>query len=211
MKHRRSTVVLKTALAIAVTAACAKPAIRNPDPHHDLIVLLPDPGSGTVGRATVTSSGRTVDLDAARDSTLVARKHSPTPVVTMAEGDVRRLFAIALAALPPPPEAFTLFFRFDSEELTDDSRKLVRKVLRSVKDRPFPDVAVLGHTDTTGTRQLNSQLGLKRANMVRALLIESGLSPSSIVVTSHGERELLVQTRDGVFEPRNRRVEILVR
>jgi len=30
-------------------------------------------------------------------------------------------------------------------------------------------------------------------------------------VSSHGERNLLIKTRDGVSEPRNRRVEVSVR
>jgi outer membrane protein OmpA-like peptidoglycan-associated protein len=202
---------LLAALAAGMMTACAKPAIPDPGPRQDLIVLLPDAGSGTVGRATVSNSKGRVDLDTARESTRVAPNESPIPVAAMSDGDVRRMFGTALAALPPPPQAFTLFFRFDSEELTDESRRVVQDVLRSVRRRPFPDVVVLGHTDTTGTRPRNLELGLKRASKVRALLIKTGLEPSSIDVVSHGERELLVQTADEVFEPRNRRVEILVR
>jgi outer membrane protein OmpA-like peptidoglycan-associated protein len=211
MKTRRAIGVLTAALAVGVISACAKPALPDPGPHQDLIVLLPDDGSGTAGRATVSNAKGHVDLAEAGDSTRVAPNKSPMPVASMSDADVRRMFGKALAALPPPPQAFTLFFRFDSEELTDESRKTVRNVLRSVKQHPFPDVVVLGHTDTTGTRGRNLELGLKRASMVRALLVETGLDDATIEVVSHGERELLVQTGDEVFEPRNRRVEILVR
>lgn len=211
MKRPRAIRVLAAALAVGVMSACAKPALPDPNLDQDLIVLLPDTGSGTVGRATVSNSHGRIDLDDARDSTRVASAESPTPAATMSDADVRRVFGKALAALPPAPQAFTLFFRFDSEELTDESRKIVQDVLQSVKRRPFPDVIVLGHTDTTGTRARNLALGLKRANMVRMLLVKTGLNGSSIDVISHGERELLVQTADEVFEPRNRRVEILVR
>jgi len=41
--------------------------------------------------------------------------------------------------------------------------------------------------------------------------VDAGLPASSIAVRSHGEGALLVRTADGVFEPRNRRVEITVR
>jgi outer membrane protein OmpA-like peptidoglycan-associated protein len=84
-------------------------------------------------------------------------------------------------------------------------------VLRSVKSYPAPEVVVIGHTDTTGTPQSNAELGLRRANAVRALLVQAGLSPSAIDVRSHGEGELLVPTADNVFEPKNRRVEVTVR
>ncbi len=211
MRKSQEIGVLASLLAASVITACAKPALRDPQPHHDLIVLMPDPGSGTVGRATVSNPKGRVDLAAAGDSTGVAPNQAPIAVASMSDEDVRRMFGKALAALPPPPQSFTLFFRFDSEELTDDSRKVVQDVLRSVKRRPFPDVVVLGHTDTTGARARNLELGLKRANMVRALLEKTGLDRAAIDVVSHGERELLVPTADEAFEPRNRRVEILVR
>jgi outer membrane protein OmpA-like peptidoglycan-associated protein len=42
-------------------------------------------------------------------------------------------------------------------------------------------------------------------------LIARGIASESIVAIGRGKRELLVPTADGVAEPRNRRVEILVR
>jgi outer membrane protein OmpA-like peptidoglycan-associated protein len=46
---------------------------------------------------------------------------------------------------------------------------------------------------------------------VRAILVQAGLAASTVVVSSHGEADLVVKTRDNVPEPRNRRVEITVR
>ena len=45
----------------------------------------------------------------------------------MSEADVKRLFGAALAAQPPAPAHFTLYFEFDSDELTAESRKLVSR------------------------------------------------------------------------------------
>ena len=72
-------------------------------------------------------------------------------------------------------------------------------------------MVVIGHTDTTGSTESNFELGMRRANTVRALLIDAGLNASAIDIRSHGEMELLVTTGNGVFEPKNRRVEITVR
>jgi outer membrane protein OmpA-like peptidoglycan-associated protein len=129
----------------------------------------------------------------------------------MSEADMKRLFGDALAALPPPARSFMLFFRFDSEELTAESRALVPEILRAIRGRPVPDVIAVGHTDTTGTTATNFELGLKRADTVRDLLVEAGLDASAVEVISHGESDLLVPTADEVAEPRNRRVEIAVR
>ena len=116
-----------------------------------------------------------------------------------------------MSALPPPPQRFTLFFRFESDELTDQSQALIPEILAAVKEHAVQDVVVIGHTDTMGTQQANFGLGLKRAMMVRNLLVKAGLDGSTIDVTSVGELDPLVKTPDETPEPRNRRVDIAVR
>jgi len=193
------------------TSACALQRARTPDrERQDLVVLLPDPGTGTVGRANASNAHGTVQLAAAGAAARSTANAAPE-ATTLSDADIQRLFGAVLATLPPTPQRFTLFFRFDSEELTDESRRLVQDVLAIVKLRPQPDVVATGHTDTTGSPASNVELGLRRANAVRALLVEAGMAPSSIEVRSHGESELLVPTPDGVFERRNRRVDVSVR
>ena len=46
---------------------------------------------------------------------------------------------------------------------------------------------------------------------MRKALIARGVAPENIVVVGRGKREPVVATAEGVAEPRNRRVEILVR
>jgi len=173
-------------------------------------VLLPD-SEGTVGRATVSNSSGSVNLSAARDSTVISANRPPGPVTRLSEAEVERLFEDVIAALPLPPLHFTLHFQFDSDELTEESRALLPRIRQTVRARPVPDVVVIGHTDRIGAPEGNVELGLKRANMARAFLIAAGLDALFIQVTSHGETDLLVPTADGVSEPRNRRVEISVR
>jgi len=180
-------------------------------PGQTLAVLLPDPGDGAVGRAVVSGNNASSELAAARESTTVLPNRPPGPVTVMSEADVARVFGDALSALPPAPQHFVLYFRFESEELTDESHALVPQILQAVKEHPFPDVAVVGHTDTTGTRTGNFELGLRRARAIRGRLVDAGIGAALIDVSSHGESDLLVKTADEVLEPRNRRVEITVR
>jgi outer membrane protein OmpA-like peptidoglycan-associated protein len=212
MNHPRTIAVLIATLAAGLVLGCGPLHIgSHVRPGRDLIVLLPDPGDGTIGRAVVSSATGTAELAAARASILVSPNQGPVPVTVMSEGDVRRLFGDALSALPPAPQHFILYFRFESDELTDESRALVPQILQAVKNRPSPDVAVVGHTDTTGTAAGNVELGLRRANAIRSLLVDVGVGAAVIEVTSHGETDLLVKTADDVLEPRNRRVDISVR
>jgi outer membrane protein OmpA-like peptidoglycan-associated protein len=217
MTHLRlpgSSILPATLGAALLVAACGPQRIKGPSRLKvELIVLLPDSESGAVGRARVFSSAGTADLNAARDSTQVSHGvyEPPGVVTTLGDPEVDRIFGEALAALPAPPRRFTLHFRFESDELTDESRALVPDILKSVTERSVPDVVIVGHTDTTGAPQANFELGLKRATTVRTLLVGVGLDANAVEVISHGERDLLVQTPDDTLEPRNRRVEIAVR
>jgi len=174
-----------------------------------VVVLLPD-APKVVGRADVQNKAGKVDLDDANEGARVKRNQRPT-VFTLSDAEVQQMFGEALAALPPAPRRFVLNFRFESDELTDEARALVPGILSLVRERPFADVMVTGHTDTMGTTRANFDLGLKRAMMVRNLLVSAGLEASQIQVTSLGETDLLVHTADNTPEPRNRRVDIVVR
>ncbi len=216
---RRVALVLIVDLALQVVACAPRPIQTRTAPEpasqghdlSDLIVLLPDPDSGTVGRATVSNAFGMVDLAGARAATVVARNQAPAPVTTLTDAELQLAIGSAFDALPPAPQNFILNFRFDSDELTAESRAVLPEILQTVKRRPVPDVLVVGHTDTTGPPARNVALGLKRAEIMRKLLVETGLDASLIEIASHGEADLLVPTADEVAEPRNRRVDITVR
>ena len=174
-----------------------------------MVVLLADP-DGSVGRARVSNPAGSVDLAAEGDAALVTTARG-AEAARLTKGEINARFADALSALPPPPQRFTLFFEFATDEFTAQSRALVPEILKSVRAHAVPDVIVIGHTDTMGTQKANFELGMKRAMMVRALLVRAGLASSAIQVTSHGELDLLVKTADETREPRNRRVDVAVR
>jgi outer membrane protein OmpA-like peptidoglycan-associated protein len=199
-------------IAVVLAAGCGPKRLAQPvRPTPTLIVLLPDPESGTTGRARISNEFGSADLAAPRAASRVTGDGPPRSLTTMSEADVKRLFGDALAALPPAPRHFTLHFQFESDALTEESTALVPEVLRSVKLLSVPEVVVVGHTDAMGDPRTNVALGLKRAIGVRDILVDAGLAPSTIEVTSHGEADLLVKTSDNSPEPRNRRVEITVR
>ena len=209
----RSSIALSLLLAASASGACSpKPVVATPEkPGGTLFALLPDPDSQAVGRVNVTSPAGSVELTTARGSTIVTAGQAPTPEAPMDEAEVQRIFGDALAALPPAPQRFVLYFQFDSDELTAESRRLLPEILRAVAQRAVPDVIAVGHTDTSGNATSNYELGLRRATIVRNLLVADGLATALIEVTSHGESAPLVRTADETLEPRNRRVEIEVK
>jgi len=208
---RLIALLMTTACAGALLSACHV-RVRGPERQAGtLVALLPDSDDGLVGRAVVSNASGMAELEAARASTRVTGTRAPSAAAPLAEAEVQTLFGDVLSTLPRRPHQFTLYFQFESDQLTTESRALVPQVVQSVKDYPFPDVEVIGHTDTTGNAASNVELGLRRANVVRRLLLTAGLDGSIVDATSHGEADLLVATPDETFEPRNRRVEISVR
>jgi len=216
MSGGRTRLLLALAALVASVACGSKrvapappaaPAATNPT----LVVLLPDPESRVTGRAVVSNEFGSTDLNTPRAGSLATATAAPGPARTVSDDEVTRIFGAALAAVPPAPRHFTLQFKFESDTLTEAATALIPEILAAVRAMPVPEVSVVGHTDTMGDPKANIALGLKRATSVRAILVGAGLAESTVVVTSHGEADLIVKTRNNTPEPRNRRVEITVR
>jgi outer membrane protein OmpA-like peptidoglycan-associated protein len=204
-----------TALAlvcVAVAVACGPRRVATPSSAGpDLIVLLANPDGGAVGRASVANQFGATDLDSELAATRVMAGQAPAPAAVLDAAEVSGLFGETLSSLPMPPQFFVLNFRFESNELTEESRVLLPQVFQAVTAHAAPEVVVVGHTDSTGDPKSNFELGLNRANAVRNMLVSGGLDALLIEVTSHGEADPLIRTADETLEPRNRRVEIAVR
>ena len=212
MNRRTAALGTLAALAGALAVGCGpKQVVTTPGRTGETLVVLLQDSDRTTGRASLFNPAGSADLIATRDSSVAAPGQRPGPVTTMSEQEVQRVFGAALAALPLAPVHFTLYFRFESDELTDESRALVPEILNIVKQRAVPEVLVVGHTDTMGAPKANIELGMNRATTVRNLLVRAGLDASTVEVASHGESNRLIQTPDETPEPRNRRVEISVR
>jgi len=194
-------------VAIVVLAvllgACATP----PTPQGT-VVLLPDPG-GKATAVAVTQGGQQLVLDQPYAGARLSSE-GPQGYRSSAQ-EVQSQFGAALAARPLPPAQFTLYFVEGKDEFTAESKQIIGDVFDEIARRPVPDVVVIGHTDTVGSDAVNDPLSRSRAEVVRSALIARGIASDRVVATGRGEREPAVATADGVAEPRNRRVQILVR
>lgn len=179
--------------------------------HKNYVVLLPNP-DGTVGEIVVANKGGTQVIKQANFvSNADSFETEPTVPVRIAEEKVQEVFGKSLDALPQAPLHFTLYFEFDSNDLAKGSREILPEVVRTIQDSKITGVSVIGHTDAVGSRERNYILGLDRANFFKRILADHGISVDMIDISSHGEDNPLVKTADGVAEPRNRRIEVVVR
>ena len=184
-------------LCIGLLGACASKSyvvlLDNPDGSTGAVVV-----KGSKGEQIVNQSGHGAALDGS------------TRAAPVAAETIQRDFASAMAARPILPERFLLYFE-SGARLTEASTALLPKIIEAAARRPAVDVSIIGHTDTLGKADLNETLALERAKVVGELIKARGLKVHALSIDSHGERNLLVATRDEVSEPRNRRVEISLR
>jgi outer membrane protein OmpA-like peptidoglycan-associated protein len=196
-------------VGLVIIGAFALAVLLLPAAPPQTVVVLPGP-DGRVGTVVVERNGEQTVLNTAYSTSRIG-KNGAEDRAPMRSSDVKREFGSALAALPERPVSFALYFVSGQDELTPDSKVELRKAVAELKRRAVPDIVVIGHTDTMGGEARNDQLSLARAERVRKALVGQGLPADRIAVAGRGERELLVQTADGVAEPRNRRVEVNVR
>jgi outer membrane protein OmpA-like peptidoglycan-associated protein len=118
---------------------------------------------------------------------------------------------VAPAAAPSPTRTYLVFFDFDRADLTDRARQIIAEAAQNAGRVQTTRIEVAGHADRSGSPQYNQRLSQRRADAVAAELTRQGIQRSQITVQAFGESRPLVATADGVREPQNRRVEIVLR
>jgi len=107
-------------------------------------------------------------------------------------------------------KSYLVFFDFDKSNITPEAEKIIEQAAANAKSSKATSISLTGHTDAAGSEKYNMALSLRRANAVKAALVKLGIPDSEISVVGKGKSDPLVATKDGVREPQNRRVQILL-
>ena len=123
---------------------------------------------------------------------------------------------IPVVAPPPAPvqqvaRTYLVFFDWNRADLTDRARQIIADAAAARTSARATRIEVAGHADRSGTDRYNQALSLRRAETVASELGRRGVARSDIDIQAYGESRPLVATADGVREPQNRRVEIVLR
>ena len=100
-----------------------------------------------------------------------------------------------------------IYFDFDKFNLSNVSKNKIKSFITK-NGSQINEYLVIGHTDTKGSKNYNLSLSIKRAEVVKEILIDYGIKSSSIKILGRGEETLAIQTPDDTKQPANRRVEI---
>ena len=115
-----------------------------------------------------------------------------------------------VAPAPAPARSYLVFFDWDRYNLTERARQIIREAAENSTRVQYTRIEVNGYTDTSGTKEYNQRLSVRRADAVAAELVKDGVPKSALTIQGFGQTHLLVPTADGVREPQNRRVEIII-
>ena len=118
--------------------------------------------------------------------------------------------APAPVAAPVTARSFLVFFDWNRADLNARARQIIIEAAESARAQPTR-IEVAGHADSSGTPQYNLVLSRRRAETVAEEMIKRGIGRQDITITAFGETKPLVATADGVREPQNRRVEIILK
>ena len=92
-----------------------------------------------------------------------------------------------------------------------DNYALLSKVQRSIRTFGEPDVVIEGHTDSTGSDDVNENLSQQRAESVRQYLIANKtLSYDKIVAVGYGSKRPLVSNSTPEGRAVNRRIDVII-
>ncbi len=165
---------------------------------HNAIIVKTKKGSVTLDKV-----GSYVDLK--------SKDKAPSKIKTMSKEQMQKKFKDVINSAPAKPISYMLYFKPNSLELTEQSKQLLKKVLKSIKDRTPCMVDIIGHTDTVGSNKINIKTSLNRAKYIASIIKEMNIKVVSLSVKGYGEEDLLVKTANNVSNEKNRNVEIFIK
>jgi outer membrane protein OmpA-like peptidoglycan-associated protein len=95
-------------------------------------------------------------------------------------------------------------------DLRPIAREKLARLAGIVLAHPGLNLDIEGHTDSTGSDELNQKLSDQRANSVRKYLIGQGLPETSLIAVGFGKSMPVADNSTAAGRQQNRRVEIIV-
>ena len=108
-----------------------------------------------------------------------------------------------------PLSVRTIYFEYDSSEISSDYRSTVEAHSLYLQQNPSTSVILEGHGDERGSREYNLALGERRAKTVKQQMLLLGANSNQIRLVSYGEERPASDGHDDASWQQNRRVEIL--
>lgn len=104
-----------------------------------------------------------------------------------------------------------IHFEFDSAQLTDTAKALLREKADWLKANPGTSIVIEGHCDERGTTEYNLALGERRAAAAKQYLQDLGIGASRMTTVSYGEERPLDPGQNEAAYSKNRRAQFVLK
>ena len=103
-----------------------------------------------------------------------------------------------------------VYFNTDKATLRESSYDALNDLLSAMQTNKTMRVEIAGHTDDRASAEYNKDLSQRRAESVKAYLVENGIAKDRIRAKGYGESEPVASNETEEGRQKNRRVEVRV-
>jgi OOP family OmpA-OmpF porin len=215
-KSRAKTSAKTTALAACLTSlSLIMPSVVSANTSADNWVS----GSGTAWKSSDGLCWRSASWTPATaskecDGAIVQAAPVPVPVVPPAPAVVAPAPKPAPAPVPVAPVSqkvtyeATALFDFDKSNLKKEAKAQLDDLVSKSKNAAIEVVIAVGHADSTGGDDYNQKLSLRRADTVKAYLVEKGIDQARVYTEGKGEKQPVADNKTSDGRSKNRRVDV---
>lgn len=132
----------------------------------------------------------------------------------VSEASPRPTRPLSPATPSPAAQQVTLssdaLFDFDSAELKAEGRRNLDELIAQIKTVPLDVAIAVGHTDARGSAAYNQRLSERRAESIKAYMVNQGIPSQRIRTEGRGETQPVASNATPEGRAKNRRVEVTV-
>lgn len=129
---------------------------------------------------------------------------------THAEEDVAEPAPEKVAPAVVMTKTLHAHFSTDKSIVREDDKAEIIAVSDSMKQNPGSTATIVGHTDSTASDEYNQALSERRADAVKAVMVDQGVNADAIETSGRGESEPVGDNGTAEGRQENRRIEAVV-
>ena len=103
-----------------------------------------------------------------------------------------------------------ILFETGKSDLSMGSRTALDKFAKSLSDNPDTDLVIYGHTDNTGSKEVNQRISVQRAMSVRNFLVNKGIGSNRLETHGMAYDQPVADNSTAAGRAQNRRVEVYI-
>ncbi|RNF30777.1 hypothetical protein NM04_10805 [Massilia aurea] len=145
-----------------------------------------------------------------------ANERAAEETVKVAAAELNQTMSVAVVQRSGKPSAIAELAQKDlvgfapgTAKIPASAKRALDELAATLKSNPEREVVIEGYTDNVGGPRYNQALALKRAEAVRAALLQRGIASGRIAIRSLGEENPASSNANRVGRLENRRAEVI--